>query len=589
MKRPLRWPVRCLSLLAVIAQTAQGRATVPTYHPITPSQETQTVVLTGHDLTIEQVVQVARFGAKVELSPEARQRSADAYGLLLEAAAEGVSVYWFNRGSGAGRETVIFAGDALAPQNKTKLEQRQLQIFRRGARAGMGPEISDEEIVRAMLVVRANTMTYEAASPPLTQRLLDLINERITPVVQSRGTVGEGDLGPLTNVAGVMVGAGEVYYKGERMQATEALKRAGLQPLQPFAADDSALESSNSYATGQMALLVHDARQALSWADLIYAIDLNGMNSSITPLSAPVQANRPFKWLNWHARRMLDMLKGSYLFEEDSTRIIQDPESLRASSIRQASAWQAWSTLRDDLLVQINSSDHNPAVRVGAAPGDSWELSTPQLRRFYVKGGPLSHGQHGFILSNANWDPYPLANEIEGFTIALANMDAAVAQRINRFTSSFFTGIPSTDYEAGEPGRFGLFQGSGLDAASMMQEIQGLAVPVAPEGNALIQTVEDLQSQTRLKVGRARLAVDDTVELLAEDLLSGCYWLDLRKGQSGGRNFGPVTTSVWQSFRSTLRAQQGSEQDSRPIHELAASFIRSNPVPNFYAGDGATP
>src|SRR3984893_6335540 len=119
---------------------APAQAAGPAYHFITPTQAAKTVVLTGHDLTIEQVVEVARFGAKVALSPEARQRSADAYGLLLEAAAEGVPVYWFNRGSGAGRQTVIFAGDALAPENKSMLEKRQLGIFRRGARAGMGPQ-----------------------------------------------------------------------------------------------------------------------------------------------------------------------------------------------------------------------------------------------------------------------------------------------------------------------------------------------------------------------------------------------------------------------------------------------------------------
>src|ERR1700738_4909041 len=276
------------------------------------------------------------------------------------------------------------------------------------------------------------------------------------------------------------------------------------------------------------------------------------------------------------------MLKGSYLFELDDQRVIQDPESLRASSIRQGSAWQAWAQLRDVTLIQMNSSDHNPAVRVGASPTDSWELSTPQLAQFYVKGSARNHGQHGFIFSNANWDPYPLANEIEAFTIALANMDAAVAQRLNRFTSVFFTGMPQKEYDPGEPGRFGTSQASGLDASSMMQEIQGLAVPVAPEGNALIQTVEDLQSQTRLKVGRARLALDDTLDLLAEDLLSGCYWLDMRKEQSSGRNFGPVTTAVWQAFRSKLRFAEGPEDDSRPIHELAATFIRSNPVVNFY-------
>ena len=370
-------------------------------------------------------------------------------------------------------------------------------------------------------------MSFEAASPALTQRLLDLLNDRITPVVQSRGTVGEGDLGPFTNVGATMVGAGNAYYQGVRMSAAEALKQAGLSPLVAFGADDSELESTNAYATGQVALLLYDAREALSWADLTYAIDLNGMNSSVSPLSLPVQQNGPFKWLNWDAARVLDMLKGSYLFELDDRRIIQDPESLRASSIRQGSAWQAWAQLRDVATLQMNSSDHNPAVRVGMSPSDSWELSTPQLAQFYVKGSARNHFQHGYIVSNANWDPYPMANEIEAFTIALANMDTAVAQRMLRFTNKFFTIIVATDESPGEPGRFHLTEGSEIDATALMQEIQGLINPVPPEGNALIQTVEDLQTQTRLKVTRSRQVVADTIDLLAEDLLTGTYWLDL--------------------------------------------------------------
>jgi histidine ammonia-lyase len=577
-------------LLSLGLAGASAAAPPPPYHPITPTMAGQTVVLTGRDLTLEQVVQVARYGAKVALSPEARQRSADAHALLLEAAAEGVSVYWFNRGSGSGRERFIFTGDPLSPKNKKLLEERQLAIFRRGALAGLGPEISEEEIVRAMLVVRANTMSFEAASPQLTQRLLDLLNERITPVVQSRGTVGEGDLGPLTNVGATMVGAGNAYFRGERMPAADALKAAGLAPLVPFAADDSELESSNSYATGQAALLLYDAREALSWADLIYSIDLNGMNSSVSPLSQPVQANRPFKWLNWNAARVLDMLKGSYLFELDDQRVIQDPESLRASSIRQGSAWQAWAQLRDVTLIQMNSSDHNPAVRVGASPTDSWELRTPQLAQFYVKGSARNHGQHGFIFSNANWDPYPMANEIEAFTIALANMDTAVAQRVIRFTNPFFTVATASDESPGEPGRFHLTQGSEIDVAALMQEIQGLINPVPPEGNSLIQNVEDMQTQTRLKVTRARAAVEDTIELLAEDLLTGTYWLDLRKTQKPSRTFGTSPTAVWTAFRAALPFNGvGPASAVQPIHEIAATFIRSNAAASFYKNNALEP
>jgi len=556
------------------------------YTAITPSASNVVVTLTGHDLSIDQVIQVARYGAKVQLSAEARQRSEDAYGLLLEAAAEGVPVYWFNRGSGAGRENVIFEGDPLAPENKAKLERRQLEIFQRGAGAGIGPEVAEEEIVRAMLVVRANTMTYEAASPQLTERLLDLLNDRITPVVQSRGTVGEGDLGPFSNIGAAMVGSGDVYYRGVRLSAKEALKAAGLAPIAPFAADDSALTSSNAYAVGQAVLLVAQAKQALQWGDLTYAIDLNAMNSSITPLVGPVQSNRPFKWLNWHAGRILDMIRGSYLLDDDPHRIIQDPESLRASSIRWASAWQAWGALRDDVLIQINSSDHNPAVRIGASPGDSWELDTPHVRKYYVKGGARSGGKHGFILSNANWDPYPLANEVEFLSIALANADVAVAQRLNRFTSTFFTVIRPADVLPG--GRGGPGAGGGTAVAALFQEIQALENPITPEGNALIQTVEDLQAQTRLKIVRARELVADSEDLLAEDLLTGTYWLDVRKAQDPARQFGPAATAVWTALRKSVPLQQSDETArARPQHEIAVSFLRANAPSQFFSGDDA--
>lgn len=74
------------------------------------------------------------------------------------------------------------------------------------------------------------------------------------------------------------------------------------------------------------------------------------------------------------------MLRGGYLFQADARRILQDPESLRASYVRQGSAWQAWAALRDAVTLQMNSSSANPIPAVGASPSDSWELSTPEMR-----------------------------------------------------------------------------------------------------------------------------------------------------------------------------------------------------------------
>jgi histidine ammonia-lyase len=472
----------------------------------------------------------------------------------------------------------MFDGDPMSPTNRVLIEKTQSASFRGGAQWGTGPEVSDEEVVRAMMVVRANAMVYNAPSPQLSQMLLELLNKRITPVVQSRGTLGEGDLAQLGNVGAAMVGAGEAYYQGVRMSADQALKRAGLSPIQPFAADDNALTSSNAYATGQAALLVHDAKEALEWSDVIYAIYLNGMNSSITPLSLVVQHDRPEIWLNWHAARVLEMLKGSYLFDNDTHRIIQDPESLRASSIRQAAAWEAWSVLKDAVVLQANSSDHNPAVNVGLSPQDSWELATPQLMRFYVKGGPHSHGQHGYIVSNANWDPYPMANKIEGFVIALANMDIAVMLRIERFRNSFFTGVAAQDVI---PGASGFYDYAPVD---LQQEVTSLMDPIAPFGSAIVGTVEDLQGQTRLKVQRARQAVGTTFDLLAFDLIEGSLWMDVRKTQDSSRGFGATPTTAWAAFRKVVPLAQMSGPGSKLVSTTTADFLRNTPASAFYGG-----
>jgi histidine ammonia-lyase len=572
------------ALLGAIAPAAAAPAQ-GAYTPIVPTRAGESIVLTGRDLSIDQVTAIARYGAKVTLSPEAKQRQSDAYGLLLEASAEGVPIYGFNRGAGAGREISLFTGDPLSPENQAILAKRVAASIQNGPRQGIGPEVAQEEIVRALMAVRANTMIYEAASPALSAILIEMLNRRVTPVVQSRGSLGEADLAAMWNVLGAMGGAGDAYYQGRRMSAAQALAAAGLKPLQPSdVVYPSALISTNAYSSGLAALLVHDAKQALSWADLILAMDLEAMNSSVTPLSTPVQANRPMKYANREAARVLDMIKGSYLFDDDAKRIIQDSESQRASFSRQGAAWKAWSILRDTMRTQINSSDHNPAVLVQAAPEDSWELNTAQMRKYFVKGGAESHGQHGFIFSNANWDPYPMANEIEALTTALANMDVAVVQRIYRFSSTFFTVIAPKDVL--NPQQLEASAHSDIDGynpTAIWQDIESLAPTLTPEGNPISNDVEELQAQTVLKATRARRTLDDTVLLLGEDLLTATYWMNIRQVQSPDRNFGRAPTAAWSAFRQAVPWQQKlSARPSQPVSGIVHAFMTAHPAAEFY-------
>jgi histidine ammonia-lyase len=589
----------CVLVVLVAGLLCVFAASAAAYNPITPTQSNRTVTLTGKDLTIEEVVAVARHGAQVRLSNAAKQRSKDAYDLLLDGAAQGLAIYWFNRAAGSGRETVIFEGDPLSPENEALLLERQMSRFREFPRSGVGPEVVDEEIVRAMMVVRANTMVYESASPGLTEMLPAMLNSRIAPVVQSRGSPGEGDLPQMGNVGGAMVGAGQAYLAGEKMPARQAMAQAGVELLQP--AVYSPLVSTNAYTTGQAALLAHEAKQMLNWSDLTFAMSMLGLNSSITPLAEPPQQIHPFPYDNWLSKRLLSLVRGSYLFdyetpnldageeapeEEGLGRIIQDPLSYRDYNHRNGALWQAYSQLKRDTLIQINSSDHNPAVVPGSRPGDSWELRTPWLRRYFVQPSDRSKG--GFILSNSNFVHLPLNNDIQSLSMALAEAMAGTAQRPLRLTDTFFTVVTAGDVVSPDILSNAPDTGSSYSISDLFAEIQELANPVPAQGNALVRQVEDVEGFGRQKVARARLAVDNALRLVAEEMLSASYWMEIRKEQKPDRSFGVAAPAALNALR-TVVPWQDTNRPEIPTAELVHAFMLGTPASAFMGNDADDP
>jgi histidine ammonia-lyase len=568
----------------LVAPTSVAAAPRMVYEPIRPTAQAQarTIVLNGHDLSIDDVIAVARHGARVRFTDEALAQGQANYELLEQGDVEGLSIYGVNRGAGAEREV------------QSARDERRAYFAARdtaGARNGALPEIHQEEVVRAFLVIQANHLPYNAGRTEYMQAVIALLNARVTPVMFSRGTVGEGDLMLTWNFHATLLGRGEAYFNGERMPAAQALQRAGLKPF----LGEMGKATSNAYSTALAALLVADGRDALEWSDLTLGMDLLAMNSSLTPMAPPVQQRRPFPWLNWQAEKMLEMLRGSYLMEDDPQRILQDAESIRASYIRLGSAWQAWADLRDAVTLQINSGEQNPAVVVAAKPTDHWMLSTPWMMRYFVKGGPASKGRSGYILSNANWDPYPMANDVEAFNLAFANMAVTVANRIERFSdrgpTAFFTGIKPIDVLTREQYRLSPY----LDEPfftylDVWKEFQTLTQSVPPDSSSSDFGVADLEAQSRLKAQRGRDALDLYMQLLGHDLLASTYWLDVRKAQGPTRSFAPAATAAWTEFRKVLPWQ--AEPDARgdtPFGVLAYDFVMANPARGFIRGGPVMP
>ena len=574
-------PVALLCACAVHSAVASEA-----YRPITATMSSKTITLTGHDLTIEQVVDIARHGAKVRISEEAMQRGADSFGLMLEAQHEGIAVYRFNRLAGSGREIATMTGDPDTAENTAKLAARheaRSGTIGQGPFAGFGEDLPDEDIGRAMLAVNANIVTYEAASPAYIKGIVDLLNDGVTPAVHWRGAIGESDFVP---VAATLTGRGFAYFKGLRMPAAEALAKAGLKPIH-LEGNDEALGTTSSLTAGFAAMLVNDAGELIEWHDLIWAMDLEGMNGNVGPLSMPVQSTRPFPWANFAALRVLDMLRGSYLFD-DEYRILQDAESLRATVWRDGGVWAAWARLRDSTLIQMNSTDHNPTVRPDISPQDSWELATPQLMKFFVKGGKFSHGKHGYILSNSDWDPYPLVDDVEAFPVALVNLMVVVVQRMHRFEDPFFTVTDAAQVLKTHPGPEGASGtggggGGGMIADALWQELKPLANPIPPDGVTADKGVGDLDAVPMLKLMRMRQALDVSRDMLGQDLLNAAFWMDLRKLENPQRTFGPGPTAVWSSFRKLVPFREPPAQPSFVTRDdIAAHFLQSTSPASFY-------
>jgi histidine ammonia-lyase len=233
-------------------------------------------------------------------------------------------------------------------------------------------------------------------------------------------------------------------------------------------------------------------------------------------------------------------------------------------------------------------------VRPDVSPEDSWELGTPQLMKFYVKGGKYSHGKHGYIFSNSNWDPYPLVDDVEAFPVALVNLMVAVVQRLHRFEDPFFTITDAAEVlrtHAGPGGASGTGGrgGGGAIADALWQELKPLANPVPPDGVTADKGVGDLDAVPVLKLMRVRQALDVSRDILGQDLLNAAFWMDIRALEDSTRTFGSAPTAVWRELRKTIAfPEQGNANSLASADDLVSSFLRQYSPSRFYDAPNLT-
>src|SRR5881398_3925036 len=279
--------------------------------------------LNGQTLTLTEIATVAFGEAPVKVSSSARPRVNASRRVVEDIVARDAVVYGVNTGFGK-----------LAEVRIPREESRQLQLnLVRSHACGIGNPLSEPE-VRAMMLLRANVLAlgFSGIRLEIIDTLCELVNRRVSPVIPEKGSVGaSGDLAPLAHLALSLIGEGEAFFKGERMESREALGRAGLKPVELQAKEGLALLNGTQamHAVGGLALL--RAKRLIRVVDFAGATSLEALKGTPAAFDPRLQDARPHSGQREVAKHLMSILEGSDIRRshlKDDPRI-QDAYSLR--------------------------------------------------------------------------------------------------------------------------------------------------------------------------------------------------------------------------------------------------------------------
>ena len=485
------------------------RRTIADYPPrVThppPSAPADPIVLTGADLTIADVEAVARHGRGAVLDIDARARMQESRDLIERLVEAGEVVYGVTTGFGA------LATRFIDPADAAQLQENLLMSHA----AGVGPPL-DTEIVRAMLLLRANTLAlgHSGCRPLVVDRLLDFLRVGIHPIVPAQGSVGaSGDLAPLAHLALPLIGRGLVEFHGQTLPALVALREAGLEPLTLGAKEGIALLNGTQLMTAIGALLLADADRLGATASVAAAVSVEALLGTDVAFSAAYQLARPHPGQVAVAAEMRHLLRDSTIqtSHHGDAHKVQDPYSLRCVPQVHGAVRDALDHLRRVLDIEMNSATDNPLVfpEGGVAAEDA--LAT---------GG-------GRVISGGNFHGEPVALALDFAKIAIAELGSISERRTAMLLDPRLNG-GLTAFLAPETGLDSGLMIIQYTAAALVSENKVLAHPASVDSVPTSANQEDHVSMGPIAGRHARSVLEHVEQILAIELIAGVEALDQR-------------------------------------------------------------
>jgi histidine ammonia-lyase len=468
--------------------------------------------LDGRHLTLTTLVNIARKHENVRLSKEAMEavdRAAD----VVSAIARGdTPVYGINTGFGH-----------LASVTIDKCDVRTLQEnLLKSHACGTGKPL-DKDVVRAMIALRANALAvgYSGIRGQTLMRLLSFLDHDIVPVVYDTGSLGaSGDLVPLAHMALPLIGLGEVFYKGVRMPAAEALACAGLDPVYHLHAKEGLALINGTQAMGAIAsLALYDSYRLYRLSNLAYGLSMEALEGITDALDPRVHDLRGHHGQRQAASDMRRILEGSGHTGRPCKGRVQDAYSLRCAPQVHGASLSAFDHVKGILETEMNAVTDNPLV----FPEDSTAISAGNF-----------HGQ-------------PLALALDYMAMATSELASISERRIERLVNpALSNGLPP--FLSSHPGLNSGFMIVQYAAASIVSRNKVLSHPASVDSIPSSANQEDHVSMGFNAALKAREIVDNSLSVIIMELMTAAQAVDLR----GPDGLSPVTKALHARIRTLI-------------------------------------
>lgn len=448
------------------------------------------IVLDGHSLKIEDVIKVARGGAQIALHKDAVTRINKCRALLERKIKEKEIMYGVNTGIGELSEVV------LTPEQVEKYQR--FLIYSHAAGCG---EPASEEDARAAMLSRINTLCWghSGIRVEIVETMVEMLNKGVNPVMCQKGSVGAcGDLSPMAQMALVLMGEGEAFYKGKRMPGAEAMKAAGIPTIVYKERDGLAAINGSNLITGMGCLQLYDAERWLRTQEVALAMTLEALNANLKAYDHRLHDVRGYPGAQTCAENIRRITDGSELLERPGKKV-QDAYSLRSSPQVIGASKDAFAWARYMLEIELNHAADNPVF----FPDEE------------------------LVLTGANFQGTPMAFALELLGTAVTTVGVLSERRTNRLMNPHLSvGLPA--FLTKGAGMFSGLMLSQYTAGSLICENRILCHPAATGSIPAAADQEDFVSMGMTTAIKTRQIIENSWTIVAIELMAVAQAFDLR-------------------------------------------------------------